>query len=145
MGPKSNRLENSVQWDINPQIFQCEVLLQNPSYLLYNLLAPPNSQMAKMKEKKSNISGKPKHSLDTNRSNGTTKNTNSRSAATVRRLQMYSVRPKRDSKGKILKHDFQSNELPNTRIQPDRRWFGMYFYNLIYKQTLTNFCSVLIL
>ncbi|KAF9666794.1 hypothetical protein SADUNF_Sadunf16G0265600 [Salix dunnii] len=80
--------------------------------------------MAKMKEKKSNISGKPKHSLDTNRSNGTTKNTNSRSAATVRRLQMYSVRPKRDSKGKILKHDFQSNELPNTRIQPDRRWFG---------------------
>ncbi|KAG5255001.1 hypothetical protein OIU77_015759 [Salix suchowensis] len=80
--------------------------------------------MAKMKEKKSNISGKPKHSLDTNRSNGTTKNTNSRSAATVRRLQMYGVRPKRDSKGKILKHDFQSNELPNTRIQPDRRWFG---------------------
>uniref|UniRef100_A0A6M2EMY3 Nuclear/nucleolar GTPase 2 n=1 Tax=Populus davidiana TaxID=266767 RepID=A0A6M2EMY3_9ROSI len=80
--------------------------------------------MAKMKEKKSNISGKPKHSLDTNRSNGTIKNTNSRSAATVRRLQMYNVRPKRDSKGKILKHDFQSNELPNTRIQPDRRWFG---------------------
>ncbi|XP_011042468.1 PREDICTED: nucleolar GTP-binding protein 2 [Populus euphratica] len=80
--------------------------------------------MAKKKEKKSNISGKPKHSLDTNRSNGTVKNTNSRSAATVRRLQMYNVRPKRDSKGKILKHDFQSNELPNTRIQPDRRWFG---------------------
>ncbi|KAG6793852.1 hypothetical protein D5086_003477 [Populus alba] len=80
--------------------------------------------MAKMKEKKSNISGKPKHSLDTNRSNGTIKNTNSRSAATVRRLQMYNVRPRRDSKGKILKHDFQSNELPNTRIQPDRRWFG---------------------
>ncbi|KAB5521452.1 hypothetical protein DKX38_025771 [Salix brachista] len=80
--------------------------------------------MAKMKEKKSNISGKPKHSLDTNRSNGKTKDTNSRSAATVRRLQMYGVRPKRDSKGKILKHDFQSNELPNTRIQPDRRWFG---------------------
>lgn len=80
--------------------------------------------MAKMKEKKSNISGKPKHSLDTNRSNGAIKNTNSRSAATVRRLQMYNVRPKRDSKGKILKHDFQSNELPNTRIQPDRRWFG---------------------
>lgn len=80
--------------------------------------------MAKQKERKSNISGKPKHSLDTNRSNGTIKNTNSRSAATVRRLQMYNVRPKRDSKGKILKHDFQSNELPNTRIQPDRRWFG---------------------
>ncbi|KAE8125779.1 hypothetical protein FH972_020553 [Carpinus fangiana] len=37
---------------------------------------------------------------------------------------MYNTRPKRDRSGKILKHDFQSKELPNTRIQPDRRWFG---------------------
>ncbi|KAJ6966470.1 nucleolar GTP-binding protein 2, partial [Populus alba x Populus x berolinensis] len=120
----SNRLQNPVQLHLNPQILHLLTLSKNPSYLVWNPLAPPTSQMAKMKEKKSNISGKPKHSLDTNRSNGTIKNTNSRSAATVRRLQMYNVRPRRDSKGKILKHDFQSNELPNTRIQPDRRWFG---------------------
>ncbi|KAJ7014738.1 nucleolar GTP-binding protein 2 [Populus alba x Populus x berolinensis] len=120
----SNRLQNPVQLHLNPQILHLLSLSKNPSYLVWNPLAPPTSQMAKMKEKKSNISGKPKHSLDTNRSNGTIKNTNSRSAATVRRLQMYNVRPRRDSKGKILKHDFQSNELPNTRIQPDRRWFG---------------------
>ncbi|KAL6283670.1 hypothetical protein ACE6H2_014599 [Prunus campanulata] len=37
---------------------------------------------------------------------------------------MYKTRPKRDSKGKVLRNDFQSKELPNTRIQPDRRWFG---------------------
>jgi len=30
----------------------------------------------------------------------------------------------RDSKGKILKMDLQSKELPSTRITPDRRWFG---------------------
>lgn len=76
----------------------------------------------KNKEKKVNVSGKPKHSLDVNRSDG--KNKDSRSAATVRRLKMYNTRPKRDSKGKILSHEFQSKELPNTRIQPDRRWFG---------------------
>ncbi|OAY60893.1 nuclear/nucleolar GTPase 2 isoform X1 [Manihot esculenta] len=74
------------------------------------------------KEKKTNVSGKPKHSLDINRSNGT--NNDSRSAATVRRLKMYNTKPQRDSKGKILKHELQSKELPNTRIQPDRRWFG---------------------
>ncbi|GMI63665.1 nuclear/nucleolar GTPase 2 [Hibiscus trionum] len=75
----------------------------------------------KNKERKVNVSGKPKHSLDVNRSDG--KN-NSRTAATVRRLKMYNTRPKRDTKGKILSNDFQSKELPNTRIQPDRRWFG---------------------
>ncbi|KAL0540782.1 hypothetical protein IC582_020796 [Cucumis melo] len=37
---------------------------------------------------------------------------------------MYNTRPKRDRKGKVLKNDLQSNELPDTRIQPDRRWFG---------------------
>lgn len=73
------------------------------------------------KERKVSISGKPKHSLDANRKDG--KN-DSRSAATVRRLKMYNTRPKRDRKGKILQHEFQSKELPNTRIQPDRRWFG---------------------
>ncbi|KAL4191723.1 hypothetical protein AMTRI_Chr07g82020 [Amborella trichopoda] len=73
------------------------------------------------KERKSNVSGKPKHSLDTNRGNGSSE---MRSSATVRRLKMYNCRPKRDSKGKILKHELQSKELPSTRIEPDRRWFG---------------------
>ncbi|GAV86923.1 MMR_HSR1 domain-containing protein/NGP1NT domain-containing protein [Cephalotus follicularis] len=77
--------------------------------------------MVKSKERKVNISGKPKHSLDANRKDG--KN-DSRSAATVRRLNMYNTRPKRDRKGKVLSHEFQSKELPNSRIQPDRRWFG---------------------
>lgn len=77
--------------------------------------------MTKKKEKKVNVSGKPKHSLDANRKDG--KN-DSRSAATVRRLKMYNTRPKRDRKGHILQHEFQSKELPSTRIQPDRRWFG---------------------
>ncbi|XP_038890331.1 nuclear/nucleolar GTPase 2 [Benincasa hispida] len=77
--------------------------------------------MAKKKEKKVNVSGKPKHSLDVNRSN---ENKNGRSAATVRRLKMYNTRPKRDRKGKVLKNELQSKELPDTRIQPDRRWFG---------------------
>ncbi|EEF45776.1 nuclear/nucleolar GTPase 2 [Ricinus communis] len=72
------------------------------------------------KKKNVNVSGKPKHSLDTNRSNGS--NTSIRTAATVRRLNMYKNKPVRDYKGKILKHDLQSKDLPNTRIQPDRRW-----------------------
>ena len=37
---------------------------------------------------------------------------------------MYSKRAKRDSKGRVVHEDFQSKELPSTRIQPDRRWFG---------------------
>ncbi|KAG4971818.1 hypothetical protein JHK85_038239 [Glycine max] len=78
--------------------------------------------MAKKKEKKVNVSGKPKHSLDVNRSNDAKKE--SRSAATVRRLKMYNTRPVRDRKGKVLSHELQSKELPSTRIQPDRRWFG---------------------
>ncbi|KAJ0044883.1 hypothetical protein Pint_04487 [Pistacia integerrima] len=77
--------------------------------------------MVKTKEKKVNVSGKPKHSLDANRTDG---KTGSRSASTVRRLKMYNTRPKRDRKGKVLKHELQSKDLPNTRIQPDRRWFG---------------------
>ena len=47
-----------------------------------------------------------------------------RSAATVRRLMMYKQKPTRDKKGKVLKQDLQSKELPSTRIVPDRRWFG---------------------
>ncbi|KAL6975390.1 Nuclear/nucleolar GTPase 2 [Sarracenia purpurea var. burkii] len=78
--------------------------------------------MAKKKEKSVNVSGKPKHSLDVNREAKGSKG--GRSTATVRRLKMYNTRPKRDSKGKIIKHDLQSAELPSTRIQPDRRWFG---------------------
>lgn len=81
--------------------------------------------MAKKKEKKSNVSGKPKHSLDVNRSNGGAGlDKGARSAATVRRLKMYDSRPLRNSKGKVLKHELQSKELPNTRIVSDRRWFG---------------------
>ncbi|KAL2944234.1 Nuclear/nucleolar GTPase 2 [Bienertia sinuspersici] len=74
--------------------------------------------MAKKKE------FKPKHSLDVNRGNGSSTKANSRSASTVRRLKMYNTRPKRNTEGKILRHDFQSKDLPSTRIQPDRRWFG---------------------
>ncbi|KAI3928099.1 hypothetical protein MKW98_023700 [Papaver atlanticum] len=78
-------------------------------------------KMVMKKEKKVNVSGKPKHSLDVNRSDG---RSGTRTAATVRRLKMYNTRPKRNAKGKILKHDLQEPTLPNTRIQPDRRWFG---------------------
>ncbi|KAL3508651.1 hypothetical protein ACH5RR_028052 [Cinchona calisaya] len=80
--------------------------------------------MPKKKERSVNVSGKPKHSLDVNRDGSTSKTKGGRSAATVRRLKMYNSRPQRDSKGKIVKHDLQSKELPATRIQPDRRWFG---------------------
>ncbi|XP_010545813.1 PREDICTED: nuclear/nucleolar GTPase 2 isoform X1 [Tarenaya hassleriana] len=76
------------------------------------------------REKKANVSGRPKHSLDANRSDGKKKSGNGRSAATVRRLKMYNTRPTRDTGGKIVSDEFQSKELPNTRIQPDRRWFG---------------------
>ncbi|KAK9676505.1 hypothetical protein RND81_11G081800 [Saponaria officinalis] len=50
-------------------------------------------------------------------------NSNTRSAATVRRLKMYKTRPKRNSNGTILHHHLQSSSLPSTRIQPDSRWF----------------------
>uniref|UniRef100_A0A1D1Z096 Nuclear/nucleolar GTPase 2 n=2 Tax=Anthurium amnicola TaxID=1678845 RepID=A0A1D1Z096_9ARAE len=81
--------------------------------------------MAKKKEKPSRVSGKPKHSLDVNRSNSKGQGDGEgRSAATVRRLKMYNSRPKRDHKGKVLKHDLQSKDLPSTHIEPDRRWFG---------------------
>src|SRR3989344_7496870 len=41
------------------------------------------------------------------------------------KLNMYRARPVRDKRGKILHEEYHSKELPtNTRIQPDRRWFG---------------------
>ncbi|GLC34322.1 Nuclear/nucleolar GTPase 2 [Pleodorina starrii] len=65
---------------------------------------------------------KPKHSLDVNRpSSG---KGGMRDAATVRRLKMYKQRAVRDKKGRLLYQELQSKELPSTRIQPDRRWFG---------------------
>ena len=69
-----------------------------------------------------NVSGKPKHSNDTNRSN-VSKN-ESRSAATVRRLKMYNTKPVRNRKGRVLYEPFQLPYLPSTRIKPDRQWFG---------------------
>lgn len=58
------------------------------------------------------------------RSNKQEKMGNNRTAATVRRLNMYKRRPIRDKHGKVTKQEYQSKELPNTRIVPDRRWFG---------------------
>ena len=67
----------------------------------------------------------PKHAQDANRPNKTKPGAHSiRSAATVRRLNMYNDRAKRDKKGKFVSQSFQSKEEPNTRIQADRRWFG---------------------
>ncbi|KAK9809113.1 hypothetical protein WJX72_009508 [[Myrmecia] bisecta] len=64
----------------------------------------------------------PKHGLDGNRPSKGAKNM--RDAATVRRLNMYKKKAVRDKKGKVIHEEFQSKELPNSRIQPDRRWFG---------------------
>jgi nuclear GTP-binding protein len=82
------------------------------------------------KERPVNVSGKPRHSLDVNRPNdkkGAGGGGGRRSAATVRRLRMYPDQPKRDSRGKILKNSYQSSELPDTRIEPNRKWFGERF------------------
>ncbi|KAH9622102.1 hypothetical protein KSS87_022880 [Heliosperma pusillum] len=65
----------------------------------------------------------PKHSLHADRGNGGSKNNNRRTAATVRRLKMYKTLPKRDVKGKVIRVEFGSKDLPSTRIQPDCRWF----------------------
>eukprot|EP00249_Psilotum_nudum_P018209 c26693_g1_i1 orf=82-1917(+) len=77
----------------------------------------------KLKSKAVISKGKPKHSLDDQRRDGKQRQ-NLRTSATVRRLSMYNSRPVRDSKGHVLHHDLQSQALPSTRIQPDRRWFG---------------------
>ena len=60
-----------------------------------------------------------------------------RSAATVRRLLMYKQKPVRDKKGKLIKQDLQSKELPITRIVPDRRWFGNT--RVVGQKELSNF------
>ena len=52
--------------------------------------------------KGTNMSHKPKHSLDVNRANKEGAGGTSRSAATVRRLKMYRDRAKRDKNGKVL-------------------------------------------
>lgn len=72
-------------------------------------------------------SRKPKHSNDSSRPSKTPKGKGGkehRDASTVRRLNMYKTRAVRDKKGKIIHEEYQSKELPNSRIQPDRRWFG---------------------
>ncbi|KAL3138740.1 Nuclear/nucleolar GTPase 2 [Trebouxia sp. C0010 RCD-2024] len=72
-------------------------------------------------------SRKPKHSNDSSRPSKTPVGKGGkehRDASTVRRLNMYKTRAKRDKKGKVIHEDFQSKDLPNSRIQPDRRWFG---------------------
>ncbi|BBH01817.1 GTP-binding family protein, partial [Prunus dulcis] len=97
---------------------------QNAAVSVTFLATKQAAKMVKKTERKVNISGKPKHSLDANRTDGKSKSKDARTGATVRRLKMYKTRPKRDSKGKVLRNDFQSKELPDTRIQPDRRWFG---------------------
>ncbi|KAH7292204.1 hypothetical protein KP509_29G055900 [Ceratopteris richardii] len=81
--------------------------------------------MGKQKTKTPATRGKPKHSLDEQRRDGKIKKSeNLRSSATVRRLSMYKSRPVRNKDGRILHYDLQSRDLPSTRIQPDRRWFG---------------------
>eukprot|EP00958_Prasinococcus_capsulatus_P004506 scaffold417_cov388-Prasinococcus_capsulatus_cf.AAC.1 len=65
------------------------------------------------------------------RSNKQDKMGNQRTAATVRRLNMYKRRPIRDKHGKVTKQEYQSKELPNTRIVPDRRWFGNTRYGAV--------------
>ncbi|KAL4857344.1 Nuclear/nucleolar GTPase 2 [Chlorella vulgaris] len=80
--------------------------------------------MAKAKRDKApKDTRKPKHSNDSNRANKESK-AGFRDASTVRRLEMYKSKAKRDKKGRIISQDFQSSALPTTRIQPDRRWFG---------------------
>ncbi|KAK9820832.1 hypothetical protein WJX81_000578 [Elliptochloris bilobata] len=77
--------------------------------------------MAKAKKVSVADTRKPKHPLDANRPARGGKN--QRDASTVRRLNMYKKTATRDKRGKILHQDFQSKDLPNTRIQPNRGWF----------------------
>lgn len=52
-----------------------------------------------------------------------------RDAKKVGQLNMYKEgKPIRNKNGDILKAaSFQSREIPNARIEPNRKWFGMYF------------------
>eukprot|EP00208_Stichococcus_sp_RCC1054_P003534 CAMPEP_0206148950 /NCGR_PEP_ID=MMETSP1473-20131121/37524_1 /ASSEMBLY_ACC=CAM_ASM_001109 /TAXON_ID=1461547 /ORGANISM="Stichococcus sp, Strain RCC1054" /LENGTH=701 /DNA_ID=CAMNT_0053546387 /DNA_START=37 /DNA_END=2142 /DNA_ORIENTATION=+ len=78
--------------------------------------------MAGAKRGKGEDKRTPKHSGDAGRPSKSVKG--NRDAATVRRLAMYSKTAKRDKKGKLIHQEYQSSDLPNSRIQPDRRWFG---------------------
>ncbi|GAM20615.1 hypothetical protein SAMD00019534_037900, partial [Acytostelium subglobosum LB1] len=51
--------------------------------------------------------------------------THMRSRSTIRRLQMYSERPIRTREGKLIGGAYMSKDTSHdTRIAPDRRWFG---------------------
>eukprot|EP00191_Tetraselmis_sp_GSL018_P005102 CAMPEP_0177613496 /NCGR_PEP_ID=MMETSP0419_2-20121207/22020_1 /TAXON_ID=582737 /ORGANISM="Tetraselmis sp., Strain GSL018" /LENGTH=102 /DNA_ID=CAMNT_0019110225 /DNA_START=90 /DNA_END=395 /DNA_ORIENTATION=+ len=67
---------------------------------------------------------KAKHSNDANRPSASGVKAGQRDAATVRRLNMYKKKAVRNKEGQIIHQEYQSKELPSTRIQPDRRWFG---------------------
>ena len=81
-----------------------------------------------MKGKKTSFKDtrKGKHSLDANRGEVEKGKGSSqtRTAATVRRLKMYKEKAIRDHKGRLIYQSYQSSEIPRARIQPDRRWFG---------------------
>ena len=68
----------------------------------------------------------PRHAHDAGNRDGGGKggDASGRSASKVRLLNLYKRKAKRDSKGRVIKQEYQSKELPSTRIQPDRRWFG---------------------
>lgn len=53
-----------------------------------------------------------------------------RDAKKVNQLNMYKEgKPIRNKNGDILKAaSFQSREIPNARIEPNRKWFGTFFY-----------------
>lgn len=53
-----------------------------------------------------------------------------RDAKKVGQLNMYKEgKPIRNKNGDILKAaSFQSREIPNARIEPNRKWFGMFFH-----------------
>jgi hypothetical protein len=63
-----------------------------------------------------------------------------RDAKKVGRLNMYKEgKPIRNKNGDILKAaSFQSREIPTARIEPNRKWFGMYpsFFVILKPQSL---------
>lgn len=77
--------------------------------------------MGKARSKVPENKSRPKHSKDVNRAKN---KDGQRSTATVKLLKLRDQKAKRDKKGRIISQDLQSKELPSTRIQPDRRWFG---------------------
>eukprot|EP01091_Cochliopodium_minus_P009734 TRINITY_DN2462_c0_g1_i1.p1 TRINITY_DN2462_c0_g1~~TRINITY_DN2462_c0_g1_i1.p1 ORF type:complete len:749 (+),score=299.61 TRINITY_DN2462_c0_g1_i1:202-2448(+) len=66
---------------------------------------------------KSGVATNPERTIPTGK-------THMRSSATIKRLNMYRSKPKRDENGKLISGAFMSRDLPDARIQPDRRWFG---------------------